>query len=304
MTLQLTKGVVWNSGVLYLNGKPVVTMDGYRVQYVDAENGSDDNAGLSQSAALATIGEALDRAQSGDTILVAPGTYAENLIVDTDYVQIVGLRSGYGRPDIVPAAGVALIIRAQGVRLERARFASADDDCVIVEGNGFEHNDCVFDGSLAANKAGIRFKGNATDDAFTASEGVTQESLIRGNAVGVIFDTGNAPGNGVGSTHNVIRRCRFIDNTVDIATKDTGGGTYSVQDATIEGCFFLDKNKAVYIDLTTANGGAAGDQTGIIADNFFAADAIAGTQVKMAGTGFAFVGNLGTAGLLDGSGLD
>jgi hypothetical protein len=67
---------------------------------------------------------------------------------------------------------------------------------------------------------------------------------------------------------------------------------------------FVDKNKTTYIDLTTANGGAASDQKGIIVGNYFNTDAFTTTNVKMVGTGFGFAGNRSNLGVGDGTGLD
>lgn len=256
----------------------------------------------------ATIQEAINAANSGDVIFVQPGSYTEDLVVTTDYLTIVGGQlGGYGRPDCEPETDVAvtdaaLIVRAQGFVCKRMRFLCAASNAVIVEGNGFVFEDCVFDGNVAAT-SGVRLKGNATDDSMTASEGIIKNCLFRGAAAGLVFDTAEAAV-GVGSTHNEITGCRFIDNTQDIVTADTGPGTYSVQDTVIRGCVFLDKNKVNYIDLTTANGGAAGDQTGLIADCFFATDSITTTNIAMVGTGFALVGCYDTVGVQDGSGLD
>jgi hypothetical protein len=271
--------------------------------YVNADSGNDNNNGSAVDRAFATVTKALSVAEPGDTLILGAGSYDEEILIEVDYVDIIGARSGYGRPDITPASGIPITVRAQGVVCRQLRFASDDDDCALIEGNGFDFDDCVFDGDNTASKGGVRLKGNATDDHFTSSEGRIRGSLFRGNALGLIFDTAEAAV-GVGSTDNVIRENKFVDNTLDIVTRDTGPGVYSVQRAVIERNVFADKNKATYIDLTTENGGAAGDQSGIIVDNFFAADALDGTRIKMAGTGFVLVGNRTTVGIADGSGLD
>jgi len=258
-----------------------------------------------------TIQAALNAAQEGETVFVQPGTYIENLVVTTDYVTIVGAQvSGYGRPDIVAeAGGPALTVTAQGFVARGCRFVTEDDDAVVQEGNGFRYEDCVFDGgnSEAVTDALVRLKGNADDDSFTASEGVIVGCLFRGSlGFGLLFDTGDAPNNGVGCTDDVVRDCRFYGNTAaDIATADTGGGVYSAKNCIIEfNVFAAPKNKATWIDFTTSNGGAASDQTGCIAGNYFNDDNIDATAVAMVGTGFCFVGNYDTVGVQDGSGLD
>jgi hypothetical protein len=251
----------------------------------------------SNGRAFQTIQDAIDSitTDTGSTIFLYPGSYAENLVVSSkNYLTLAGvLIPGYAKPDIVPASGLALTVTAsQGIVLRHMRFAApaADTDLILQEGNGFLIEDCVFDGDATQGNAKglIRLKGNATDDAFTASEGIIQNCLFRGSGgLGLIFDTAE-PGN----------------DQSDIATADTGPGTYSIQRGVIHGNIFETKNKTNYIDLTTSNGGAASAQTGIISGNWFAADAITTTNVAMVGTGFTFVGNFDTVGVVDGSGLD
>lgn len=278
-----------------------------QVLFVDAEHGVDDGNGGSLELPLASIGFALDMCHSGygDVIVVNPGSYDENVVVDKDYVAIIGgFAGGYARPDIVPSSGVALTVTGQGCVFSHCRFAGATNDCVKQYGNGFAYSDCVFDGDATAAKAGLRLVPSDTDDSLTASEGKVLGCLFRGNANGIIFDTA-LPAVGVGSTDNSIAGNRFYSNTLDIATADTGGAsTYSVQTTIIAGNSFEDKNKATYIDLTTANGGAASAQTGAINGNTFASDTITTTKIKMVGTGFTFSGNVYTVGVADGSSLD
>lgn len=293
------------------------------VFYVDPATGNDTNFGTSVgfgppgsvSGALRTITKALALCTTGhgDTIFVmgSPNGSAENVIVTKDFVSIIGCQvGGYARPDVVPVSGIPLIVRAQGVVIKHMRFAGTAADAVQQQGNGFEYDDCVFDGDGTASKAGLRFLPSSTDTHLTASEGQVHGCLIRGNALGIVFDTGAAPV-GVGSTDNWIYNNRFYANTLDIATAKTGAaGTYSVQFAVIgPDNQFTDKNKATYIDITTNEDGPAASQTGAINGNYFAVDAGVATaptttQIKMVGTGFTFSGNYGTIGIMNGSGLD
>lgn len=288
------------------NGETLPRVSG-KVLFVDAVSGNDGMTGEAPGAAFATIGRAIlgcvDGA--GDIVYVFPGSYAENVVVNKDYVNVIGaIEGGYARPDVVPATGVPITVTGQGCALIHIRAAGVAADSVVQSGNGFIHFDCVFDGDGTAAKAGLRLIGT-TATSHTASEGKVLGSLFRGCANGVIFDVAPTP-NLVGSTDNLFIGNTFYANTLDFATAETNlGGTYSVQFTDI-GPFnvFQDKNKATYIDLTTANGGAASAQSGTIVGNWFATDTSTTTKFKMVATGFTFMGNYSTVGLIDGSGLD
>ncbi|MGH8897502.1 MAG: hypothetical protein ACRDZ4_10860 [Egibacteraceae bacterium] len=271
--------------------------------YVDAAATGGAN-GRTKADAFTTIAAAITAADANDVIFVFAGTYAENLTVADNYVTLVGVQTGYGRPDVQPASGVGLTVTGQGFRCSRVRFAAAAaTHAVRQQANGFEYTDCVFDGD-GGTTVGVLLKGNATSTGKTASEGVIRNCLFRGANRGLVFDTGDAPGNGVGCTHDVVDACRFIDNTQDVITLDSGTGVYSVQDTLISGCKFLDKNKTVYVDFTTANGGAASAQDGMLSDCDFATDSITTTNIAIVGTGWTVVNCRDTVGVQDGSGLD
>lgn len=277
--------------------------------FVNPAIGDDDGEGTLPNKALATINGAIARAASGDSIYVAPGTYEENVVVDKDYITLIGgYGAGYARPDIAPAAGRGLYVEAsQGFIGHHLRFVSADDDAALNEGNGFKFSDCVFDGDgNGVADCGLRLKGNADDDSYTASEGEILNCLFRGSGgFGLGFDTAE-PTVAVGSTHNVIRGCRFMENTgPDISSLDTGPGTYCVKDALIEQCYFMTKNKATHIDFQTFVGSVgAAENNGLILNCYFADDALDTTAIKMVGTGFALVGCWDSVGPQDGSAFD
>lgn len=299
-----------------VGGLSVQALSGKAI-YVDADTPAGAGAdGVSKATAFATIQAGVNDAVEGDVILVYPGTYAESVTVATDYVTIVGAIAGrYGWPDVAPTTGTALTVTAQGFAAARCRFVSDDSDSVIQRGNGFIYYRCVFDSGtgLAATEGLLRLQGLSTSNKKTASEGLVEDCHFRGaSGVGVIFQAGEPPTNGVGSSDCTLRGCRFVsslDGTagVDLVTQDSvaAGSTYSVKNLLVENCTFEDKNKATYIDFTTANAGAASDQKGTIQGCRFADDAfVAGTDLKIVGTGFTVVGCFLTTGALDGSGLD
>lgn len=271
--------------------------------FVDATLGSNQNNGQTAVTATRTIGRALELAPAGSAIFITPGTYAENLIISRDYVSLIGGFSGYGRPDITPATGVPITVTGQGVTVGRVRCAGTAVDALVQTGNGFLIADCVLDGDLTAAKAGIRLIPSNTITSRTASEGRIFNCYFRSSAIGVAFDTA-LPAVGVGSSDNNIYSNIFSRNTLDMATADAGLALYSMQFTNIFGNQFVDKNKAVYLDFTTTNGGAASDQSGSVNGNYFATDTMSTTKIKAIGTAITFAGNYDTVGIFDGSGLD
>lgn len=272
--------------------------------------------GTNASGGFGTIQAAVDLARPGDTIFVQPGTYNETVTVSKDYITIVGAQvARYGWPDLARTTGVALIVTGQGFTARRIRFQSDDSDVVQQQANGAIYESCVFDSGtgLAATESLLLLKGSATTNKKTASECTFVNCLFRGaSGVGVTFAPGEPPTNGVGSSDCLFQNCRWqssLDGTagVDLITADSvaGGSTYSAKNLIVKDCVFADKNKATYIDFTTANGGAASDQTGTIDGCYFADDTVvAGNDFKIVGTGFTMVGCYSTVGIFDASGLD
>lgn len=283
--------------------------------YVSADDGSDSNDGSSWDAAFATIQEAVDNAVSerGDVIYVKPGTYAENVVVSQkDYLTVIGVSlNGYGRPDVVPASGLALLAdRSQGFVASNIRFASdgQDSDVARIEGNGWKLLDCVLDGAtgMAATKALLRLWCDAADDSYTASEGVAANCLFRGSpGFGIAADVQNAAV-GVGPTHCVVEDCRFVSNVKeDLIALETAPGTYTMQDWLVARCYFgmgTGKNKATHVDIQTNNG--ATNTGNVFAGCFFFDDTINTTAIKAASTGSGFIGCFGLDGVIDGDALD
>jgi hypothetical protein len=295
------------------SGQPSVATAGGNVWFVDAGNSGGPHDGTSPTSAFQTIQSAVNAAASGkgDTIFIFPGTYTENVNVTKDYLSFIGAQfAGYAKPDIGPATGVALTVKAQGFRAKHCRFFATDNsDVVIQTGNGFEYSDCFFDGNgTQTTKCLFRLLPSNTLTGQTASEGKIHDCYFRGcggSAGALIMDTSNLNG---GSTDNKIYNNIFTQNTgVDIATAKTGAaGTYSVQFTNIYGNQFVDKIKATYIDITTNEDGAAANQKGSINANYFANDSapMTTTQIKMVGTAFTFSGNFNTSGVVVGSALD
>lgn len=274
--------------------------------YVFGAVGDDDNPGNNPNAPLATITEAIARCVSwrGDRVWISPGTYDENIVVDKHGVTFIGaMPSGTTRPDVESATGVALTVSAQGFVCRHMRFVSADDDGVVQEGNGFEYDDCVFDGNAIALMAGLRLRGSAASASMSASEGKVHNSLVRGWVIGIAFDSAAITGAGVGPTDCDIYDNRFYQNTKDITAEKSGaGGVYSMQNMSVRDNRFLDYGKAVYVDFVTNIDGPAASQTGMVANNFFNTVAtLDNVMIKTNGTGIAVVAAYSAKGITDAS---
>src|SRR5262249_41078891 len=78
------------------------------IWYVDGVNGNDGNDCKTRQTACKTIGHAISLASSGDTIVVGPATYTENLYIGID-LTVIG--SG-ARTTIIDGGGVGTTVVA------------------------------------------------------------------------------------------------------------------------------------------------------------------------------------------------
>lgn len=271
------------------------------------------DAASSYPGSFATITEALAECVdgAGDTIIIFPGTYDENVVVTKNYVTLKGaMIPGYARPDIVPSTGTALTVTTgQGFSAIHCRFASSDSDVVVQNANGFVYQDCVFDGDSgqAATELLLRLVPSATDDSYSASEGKITNNLFRGsNGSGIGFQHALAAGGGEGTSDNEIAYNRFVANAVsDLKSfvNTNGGGAGILLRTSIHNNQFITSGAGyVYINF---HAGAAGDLTAnsyLISDNYFADEALIASQIDLAGQAQAhFAGNFDDAGVVNGS---
>jgi len=312
-------GIPQLQGGFYQLGFPQPGRAG-KVHFVDATYGSDAHDG-SYEAPLLTVGKAVANAVSHDVIYVFPGTYNEAVTVNKDYLTIIGVRSGYARPDVAPDSGTSrplLIDNAQGFVCVGMRFVpdGIAVDTAKVEGNGFLFYDCVFDGDAAqgATNALLVLQGDATDDSYTASEGKIYNSLFRGGtmasagpAIGIDIRHADAP-SGVGCSDVEIVGNRFYGNLVDIKSTAaaTGGGAGIYNNFLIANNDFMTVGAAyVYGDLDQADAAAATTDSALVRGNYFADEALVAAQFDIATrANVIFTGNYDAAGLVDGSGFN
>jgi hypothetical protein len=73
-----------------------------------AKTGNDSNGGNSFSNALLTVQEAVDQASNGDTIIIYPGDYDENITVTSKALKFIGTNREGSK--IVPATGDGIVL--------------------------------------------------------------------------------------------------------------------------------------------------------------------------------------------------
>ena len=222
--------------------------DGSDVKYffVDGTNGSDYNTGLRANRALATIEQAITlvRAQTDwsvtrwaplSVIVIAPGTYAENLTALPHGATLFGL--GYDLRDA-----------QNGVKIKPASGSPVDVGAVVncaFYNIGFESADSsrAFDATICNNCIfyNCRFSGAAESvtcaAAFYTSDAVANKWIdceFTCSAVG--FDIVYADG-GDSFSHNKIYDCRFTQHTTAALRTSTNlvGPSSTVKNCTFSG---------------------------------------------------------------------
>lgn len=177
------------------------------ILYVSPE-GSDANSGSEASRALRTLQEALQRAQPGNQVRVAPGTYQGSGLRPGANVTIAGSDDG---PAIIDAAGAttAFDIREAGVTLRNLSITGASSAAVRVLADEVSIVGCrVFGNSdkgilLLAGRDALVFNNLVTRNgntglvigaATSAAEGaiVVQNSFVDNSNRGVTIGLGSA----------------------------------------------------------------------------------------------------------------
>lgn len=165
--------------------------------YVDGVNGSDSNNCMSATTACKTIGHAISLAASGDSVMIAPATYTENLLINVN-LKLIG--SGATKT-IIDGGGISTVISivntAANVTLSKVTISNG----VSAFGGGIYN-----EGTLTVNSSTI--SGNTAADSFGYAYGggiysfgtlVINNSTLSGNfasasfksaAGGAIYSTG------------------------------------------------------------------------------------------------------------------
>ncbi len=198
----------------------------------DAEEANGDS-----SMPFSTIQAACDAACSGDTILIAPGTYIENVSLTEEGVTVMGFA-----PALAPDSIASQVI-IDGAELATTFYVSGSEtvlsDLTIQNGRsgygaGLYMSGC--DGTLV-QRCIIRDNvgtGDITAHGIQlgASNCIIEDCLVTGNY-------GRKHTVNTGGSNNVIRNCRIIDNNA----WETGGGiVVYTSNMLIENCLVANNN--------------------------------------------------------------
>jgi hypothetical protein len=175
----------------------------YRI--VDATPGSNL---IGQENVYPTITLAVAACQSGDVVLVTPGSYDEALVITTSNIAIIGC-GNVGSVAVVPSTTNATAIKVQGT-------ATRTSDVTIIN-VGAESNGTGLAVHVLGNTRRIRFYGGKLEGGTTA---VTLESDATGSVADVSF-----------------QGCEIAWATNGFSLITSGGGD-PVTQAKIQDCFF------------------------------------------------------------------
>jgi parallel beta-helix repeat protein len=221
---------------------------GEKTYHVDGATGDNTNDGLTPGTAFATIQKGIDTAIDGDTVIVYPGLYTENINFLGKNITVTSTN-----PDD-PMVVASTIIQGTGAG-------------PVVTFSGSESQSCMLDGLTITD-------GNTTGDGGGISGNGTEATIA--NCV-ITNNHADGVGGGVSNSNGRIVRCTITGNTADGDGLDGGGGIYvfgcnvSVEDCDINNnaaaghggglCFFASPGSTITrctISDNDANGRADG----------------------------------------------
>lgn len=258
-----------SSMLFHMGGVPVGSYDGIPVPFygsqgvwfVDHSHGSDSYDGKSLEGAKATIQDAVDESEPGDTILVMagelaqtdtdPNSYTENVVVDTPQLTIRGVSRGRtqgGLPQLkvgTTTTQAILTVRAPGCQIINIGIngAGATGGGILLTDDGGATY-CA----LGTSILGCHFKNCVGGTATNAATGGAIQWGSAGNAWQVLI-AGN----------------KFYKNVGDIVLLGTGGSV--PQDVQIEWNTF--SGPAANVDCNLYLKGGSGMNGVVIDHNIF-----------------------------------
>jgi parallel beta-helix repeat protein len=184
---------------------------------VSASKGADTSTCGSWGSPCATIGQAIRNGQSGDTVLVGPGVYKEQVVVPYPLtlegvqatVDVTGLSQGSGSS--LDAAAVMVLPSASGSTIEGLHVEGAygegilvfEASHVLVQGNAVAGNDLGNPGNTTyiECQAQGQIPGDCGEGVhlMSSTDSVVSDNVVTGNSGGVLItdEFGPAYGNAV-----------------------------------------------------------------------------------------------------------
>jgi len=207
-----------------------------RTLYVDALSGSDTNNGMSWSSAFNSLSCAVDEAQTGDMVIVAPGTYT----AINSKGKAIEIRSVDGAENT--------IITGEGV--QRGAILGVKNGDVKTVLNGFT----ICDGISPNGPSAYRYNGGGV------LFGTLKNCIVKncealecgGGVYGSILENCNVVSNsapyGGGVADSIIRKCRISSNNADVS----GGAGFWTDDCCFRSTVLIG-NSVIY-DNTAGDG--------------------------------------------------
>lgn len=188
-----------------------------------SSTGNNANGGTDPEDAVATVTKALTlcTANKGDTIVVLPGTIAENIVVNKAMVRIIGYSNGLGGPymsRINPASATSstatILVQARDVEIAGLQVAGNHDagyntPAIFLDGDNsgtrcYIHN-CTIENltpTATAYSTGIKLVGDrhtienclidscdvgidVTSGTVTTYETIIKDNILRANNIGI-----------------------------------------------------------------------------------------------------------------------
>ena len=185
-----------------------------------------------------TIQAAINAASNGDTVLVSPGTYTENIDFHGKAITVEG--SSPTAPSIIDGGGVGPV----------ANFSSGETTASVLRGFTLRHGvttsaNAYMGGGVRISLASPSIISNViTGNTGCSGIGVSIASgapLVQGNTISNNIQTGCSGGVGAGMFVRDASSAEIVGNTITGNTADSGGGielfsagTATVQDNLIE----------------------------------------------------------------------
>jgi hypothetical protein len=184
--------------------------------YVDGVNGNDSNDCLSSQTACQTIGHTISLCASGDSIMVAPAVYTENLPIDRS-LKIIGSDAATTIVDGNQAGTVFTINGYIHVTLSKMTIRNG----LAVYGGGIRNS-----GTLTVTQSTV--SGNTAEEGgggYNSGTLTMFESTVSGNAAGLGLPHRWAMGAGIYNTGSLtINRSTVTGNIVTDPYWAKGGG--------------------------------------------------------------------------------